>query len=433
MAGMVAPFRSLGLVARRELKNLPDTLVAEMPAETARLMALQGYDVQLLPTLHLAADSVPWSLDRVNQRPLPLDGNAAHPFTGRGVRIFFIDTSIFPNLDEFGTRVAGGTDYLTDGIGVFNGCGMDHTHGTTVASAAAGKVYGIAPDATLFFMRIADCSGALYGSAELAALDDVVTWRKANLTTPTIVNMSYVGLGANPAEEALLQKLDALGVLLVDAAGNAGDDACQYTPASSPETITVGISDIFDQRAPRSGVGRCVDLFAPGKDIPVEGGTGPILSSGSSISAPFVTGTLALLLEQLPDLPPAQVRQLFFVNATHGVLVGDLAGSPNVLLYDGPLREEVTRFIPRWFPDAHRFSVQIGITINGTPTPFPQVRLFRGLSRNGHCQGVPFATATLGADGVALSKVAGWRQPPTFLCIETERKTVIDRYVGPLG
>src|SRR5436853_138910 len=79
MARLVTFFRPLGLFPRRELRNLPGTLVVEMPAETARLMALQGYDVQLLPTLHLAADGVPWPLDRANQRNLPLDGNGARP------------------------------------------------------------------------------------------------------------------------------------------------------------------------------------------------------------------------------------------------------------------------------------------------------------------------------------------------------------------
>ncbi len=434
MTRLVTFFRPLGLVPRRELRNLPGTVVAEMPAETARLLAFQGYDVQLLPTLHLTADGAPWPLDRVNQRTLPLDGNAVRPYTGRGVRIFVLDTSIFPNLDEFGARIVGGTDYLSDGLGVFNTCGTDHTHATIVSSAAAGKVYGVAPEASLFLMRIADCAGNIYGFAELAALDDIVTWRQANPTVPAVVNMSYIGFGPNAAEEALFQQLDALGVLLVDAAGNNGADACQSTPASSPETITVGISDILDQRPPRSGFGRCVDLFAPGKDVTTQGGEQPTVNSGSSISAPFVTGTLALLLEQLPDLPPAQIRQLLLINATAGALVGDLgAGSPNRLLYDGPVHEEVTRFISRWFPAEHRFTTQIEVSINATPTPFPQVHLFRGPSRDGHCQGLPFATVTLGAAGSAVSNIVGWRQAPVFLCVETQRKTVFDRFVRTLG
>ena len=72
-------------------------------------------------------------------------------------------------------------------------------------------------------------------------------------------------------------------------------------------------------------------------------------------------------------------------------------------------------------------------TINGTPTPFPEVHLYRGPSRDGHCQGVPFATVTLGADGSAVSNIVGWKQAPAFICVETQRKTVFDRFVRTLG
>jgi subtilisin family serine protease len=432
MARLATDFGPLGLVPKRALRNLPDTWIAEMPAATARLLALQGYEVQPLPILHLDADEAPWPLDRSNQRALPLDRDTSRPYTGKGVQIFILDGSVFPGLPEFDDRLTG-TDYLGDGLGVFNTCGGTQTHATGVASAAAGKVYGVAPGAAITVLRISDCIGAVSPAAELAALDDVITWKKAHPTVPAVVNMSYSGLGPHPPEEALFQQLDALGVLLVTSAGNHQDDACHYTPASSPETLAAGISDVADQRGPRSDFGPCVDLFAPGKDVTVQAGETPVTGSGTSISAPFVAGTLALLFEQLPDLPAAQIRKLLLQNATRGVMVGDLGpGSPNRLLYDGPVREEVTRLIPRWFPTEHRFTTQIGVAINGLATPFPQIRLFRGPQKDGQCQGTPFATVTLGADGTAVSTVIGWRQAPAFLCVETQRKAVFDRYVRTL-
>jgi subtilisin family serine protease len=433
LAEAVAPYRALGLVLRRELRNLPGNLVAEMPAATASAMAAAGFDVQLLLPLHVTTDGPPWSLDRMNQRALPLDGSAARPYTGAGVRIFLLDTSLYPNLADLGNRVVGATDYLENGEGVYTTCGTDHTHASIVAGAAAGTLYGAAPGAEIFLLRIGDCAGTISVSAELAALDDLVTWRQANPTVPAVANMSFLGISPNPAEEALFQTLDSLGVLLVDAAGNNGDDACQYRPAASPETITVGISDLNDQRPPRSGFGTCVDLFAPGKDVPTLAGPQPVVASGSSISAPFVAGTLALLREQFPDLPAAALRKLLLQNATQGVLTGDLgAGSPNRLLYDGPVHEDVSRFIPRWFPAEHRFTTQIGVTINGTPTPFLQIRLFRGPAKDGRCQGQPFATPTLAANGTTVNTIVGWKQSPAFLCVETQAGTVFDRFVRTL-
>src|SRR5262249_28074678 len=88
MARLAADFRPLGLVPTRALRTLPDTWIAEMPAETARLLALQGYEVQPLPLLHLDADEAPWPLDRSNQRALPLDRDTTRAYTGKGVQIF---------------------------------------------------------------------------------------------------------------------------------------------------------------------------------------------------------------------------------------------------------------------------------------------------------------------------------------------------------
>src|SRR5579885_2209047 len=109
-----------------------------MPDDSARLLSLQWYCVQPLPVYHVAADDTPWSLDRPNQRALPLDGDASRPYTGHGVRLFILDTSIFPNLPEFEDRQIGGTDYLADGVGLYSTCNSDHTHATIVASAAVG-------------------------------------------------------------------------------------------------------------------------------------------------------------------------------------------------------------------------------------------------------------------------------------------------------
>lgn len=57
------------------------------------------------------------------------------------------------------------------------------------------------------------------------------------------------------------------GVVFVVAAGNDGRDACQYSPAAAEQAITVGATNLRDQRAYFSNYGPCVDVFAPGQDI----------------------------------------------------------------------------------------------------------------------------------------------------------------------
>jgi subtilisin family serine protease len=50
----------------------------------------------------------------------------------------------------------------------------------------------------------------------------------------------------------------------VTSAGNFNEDACNWTPGPAPGALTVGASNMDDQRASFSNYGDCVDLYAPG-------------------------------------------------------------------------------------------------------------------------------------------------------------------------
>lgn len=90
------------------------------------------------------------------------------------------------------------------------------------------------------------------------------------------------------------------GILMIAAAGNQGDDACQRTPARVPGVIAVGSMAEGDVRAASSNVGRCIDIWAPGRDIVSAGITsdGAVQTkSGTSMAAPLVSGVLAMYLQ----------------------------------------------------------------------------------------------------------------------------------------
>jgi len=113
-------------------------------------------------------------------------------------------------------------------------------------------------------------------------------------------------------------------VLIVHSAGNDGDDndTANHYPVAIYENggkaanfISVGWSrPLFNHRLahPYSDYGkRNVDLFAPGSDVfSTVPGNGYDYKSGSSMSAPVVSGIAALLFSYFPMLSAVQVKDI---------------------------------------------------------------------------------------------------------------------------
>jgi hypothetical protein len=111
----------------------------------------------------------------------------------------------------------------------------------------------------------------------------------------------------------------AAGVTYVAAAGNSGDSACDYSPARIDEVITVGATTMDDVRMANSNFGDCVDIYAPGDRIVStfnRSDTDSASMSGTSMAAPHVAGTAALLLAQNPGASPAEVAEEIIAQAS---------------------------------------------------------------------------------------------------------------------
>lgn len=276
-------------------------------------------------------NNVPWSLDRIDQRNLPLSQSYGVTQTGAGVNVYVLDTGIRAH-DEFGTRLQAGRDFIGDGRGTVD-C---HGHGTHVAGTIAGRAYGVAPGATLRPVRVLDCRGSGSVSGLVAALD----WVRSQAKGPTVVNMSLGATSVSTALDAAVERLTQAGVTVVVAAGNSGVDACTASPARAPSAITVGASQPDDSRAVFSNFGSCLDLFAPGVAVLSAGIGGPnalTFMSGTSMASPHVAGAAALLLQKTPTLTPGQLALQLSSEATANVLKTATLGSqsPNRLLYAG--------------------------------------------------------------------------------------------------
>ncbi len=270
-----------------------------------------------------------WGLDRIDQRALPLNNSFTYPNTASGVKAYIIDTGIRTTHTDFGGRAVWGTN--TTGDGNNTDC---HGHGTHVASTTAGTTYGVAKAASLVAVKVLNCAGSGSNAGVIAGIDWVTGNHGAGQAA--VANMSLGG-GFNQATNDAVTASIADGVSYAIAAGNEnGSNACNVSPASTPNAITVGSTTNTDARSSFSNIGTCLDIFAPGSSITAAWGTSDTATntiSGTSMATPHVAGAAALVLGTNPSWTPLQVRDFLVNNATNGVVTNPGTGSPNKLLY----------------------------------------------------------------------------------------------------
>lgn len=195
----------------------------------------------------------------------------------------------------------------------------------------AGRTVGVAKNAWISAIRVLDCSGNGKNSDLIRALDFVL--KSSN--GPSVINMSLGGSNRSAALDAAISAIVDKGIPIVVAAGNENTDACTKSPSSNPYVLTVGATSISDHRSSYSNYGQCVDLFAPGDKVTAACNSGDSsynTPSGTSLSAPFVTGIIAQIMEESPGQPVPQVYKRAMSLATSGKIDQDsLNESPNLI------------------------------------------------------------------------------------------------------
>ena len=212
----------------------------------------------------------------------------------------------------------------------------DNGHGTHVAGIIAAQAgngtggSGIAPGAKIMSIKVLDANRA-GDSSQLAK-----GIRYAIDHGARILNISINGDGTSPDLDQALTYAGQKGATIVASAGNNNRDidlAPSY-PASSaePAVLTVTATQPAGSLLGIANRGlRSVDLAAPGGQIlSTARGSGYELREGTSMAAPFVSGSLALLAAARPDLGQPTLRAAIVQTAPKPKL---LAG----LLEDGAL------------------------------------------------------------------------------------------------
>lgn len=328
---------------------------------------------------------------------------AIYGYNGAGVGVAVIDSGISAWHDDLtgpngsGQRVTAFVDFVNGQATPYD----DFGHGTHVSGIIAGNgrdssgaYAGVAPGASLVSLKVLDGTGKGVISDVIAALDYAVTNRVAfnirviNLSVGANITESY---RTDPLTLAAKRAVDA-GIVVVAAAGNRGKNAAGQpvygginAPGNAPWVVTVGASStegtpyrFDDVVAPYSSRGPTridyqakPDLVAPGTGVVslsnpsslfyttqalfllngsmAGNGSKPYLSlTGTSMAAPVVSGTIALMLQANPNLTPNLVKAILQYTAQPYPAFNPLTEGAGFLNTKGAV--ELARFFARATP-----------------------------------------------------------------------------------
>jgi subtilisin family serine protease len=276
------------------------------------------------------------------------DATRALGYTGKGVTVAILDTGI----DDRNPGLAGSVvaehcivapDGCPGGTAALDGPGSaqdDQGHGTVIADILAGRgtvgPIGVAPDAALVVVKVADHNGRTSAAQIAAGLD----WVRENHPEAKVVNVSLAGdiplsgdcsgLTASLKTYAVsVAALRAAGATVFAASGNNGAHNGIPAPACFTDTMAVGAvySRAFgsytasnvckdaatapDQVACFSNSSNELDLLAVGAPVDAIGlDSSPSPLAGTSAAAAQASGAAAVLLQANPQLAPDQLESL---------------------------------------------------------------------------------------------------------------------------
>lgn len=213
------------------------------------------------------------------------------------------------------------------------------SHGTMVAGviAASGNnnegVAGVTWQAQIMALKVLNDSGEGRLSNVIRAID------YATSNGADIINLSFVSFNYSEGMQEAIRRAHKAGIMIVAAAGNEQTGGVGYDIEKTPiypacydgeligENMVIGVAatDALDQKTKFSSYGsRCVDLVAPGISFfsTVTAGSVPDYPdkiydgywSGTSMAAPQVAATLALIAQANPELSRREIVNILFAS-----------------------------------------------------------------------------------------------------------------------
>lgn len=260
------------------------------------------------------------------------------PNGGKNVNVYVIDTGIDISHPDFGGRAIWGYNAV-EGTPDRD----EHGHGTHCAGIIGGESTGIARAANVIAVKTLNSRGEGLISSMIEGIEFVIRdhqkrsanfyeklyddiysrgygkdtvfdgfngiFKKDRSMPKAVVSLSLGGFKSGALNFAIQYASRSAGIHFATAAGNENQNACNFSPASAPNSITVGATRRNNRIASFSNTGKCVDLYAPGVDINSTWPNGRYRTvSGTSMATPHVAGVMAIYLG-LVDFKPCDLKE----------------------------------------------------------------------------------------------------------------------------
>jgi len=255
-------------------------------------------------------------------------GDLLESYRGYGVRVAIIDDGLDMNHEDLSGAIVDSYNSETGGIDVSHTHASD-AHGTSVTGIVAARinskgVVGVASESQIIFLKYRDF---------MSDSDTIELFNKAEEFGADVINCSWGTGDVSPAVKNKIVDLanngrNGKGIAIVFASGNDTVDMGN-DEAAIPEVISVGATDSDNLRAAYSNFGENLDIVAPGGywwgitilDSSGSNGIATIDEDyilyddlngfiGTSMSAPIVTGAIALMLEKNPNLTRVEIENI---------------------------------------------------------------------------------------------------------------------------
>ena len=228
---------------------------------------------------------------------------------GKGIKVAVIDSGIQEHETFSGKNILE-YDLVRDVNGNLVPIDSNNGHGTAVASIIAGsdpRYSGVAPAAEILSYRVLDNDGY----SDSYTLAEAII--QAADSGADIINISLGSKGDSGIVRRAVDYANDAGVLIVAATGNEGVNSISF-PAAIEGVVAVAANDALGQHVDFANSGNNLQdggMTAPGYAVWAAWPEGEAVSfSGTSASAPFVSGAVAAVMSENQGMSAVSAYEL---------------------------------------------------------------------------------------------------------------------------